>query len=92
MTVMNDPRFSAGESVLVVGKSRLDMGWVPSMDRTVGCYGIVDDVREYPYCHVNVYSAFGERIDGWWYHEDSLSAWCGELEDTSVENVEELLG
>lgn len=91
MTVMNDSRFSVGESVLVVGKSRLDIGWVPPMDRTVGCYGIVDDVQESPYCHVNVYSASGERIDGWWYHEDSLSAWCGELEDTSVGNVEELL-
>lgn len=91
MIVTNDPRFSIGETVLIVGKSRLDMGWVPPMDRTVGCYGTIDDIQEYPYCHVFVYTASGEPIDGWWYHEDSLSAWCGELEDASVGSVEELL-
>lgn len=90
MIVTNDPRFSIGETVLIVGKSRLDMGWVPQMDRTVGCYGVIED-KEYPYYHVNAYTASGEHIDKWWYHEDSLSAGCGELEDTSVGSVEELL-
>lgn len=90
MIVTNDPRFSIGETVLIVGKSRLDTAWVPPMDRTVGCYGIIDDTKESPYCHVKVYTASGEPIDEWWYHEDSLSAECGELKDTSVGSVDEL--